>query len=584
VPVAMLLAVAACGGGSDSNSPDSGEPSQDITGAGGVGSGLNPNAVGPAPDVAGAQEGGTITILSNEAPSTLDPTRTYYTDSLGIMQDLVVRALTTYQIDPNTGDGVLVPDLATDLGTPNDDATEWTFTLKDGIKYENGTPITADDVAYATKRAFAFKELPYGPVETYGPTYFKDGDKYPGVYKGGDDFAGVSVSEDGKSVTFHMSRPFPDLPYLVSFPWASPIPESADTGADYGLKPLSTGPYKFESYSAGKELKLVKNDQWDADSDPSRHQYADGWDFKWGQDSTTLDNTIINDQGTAQTTATYDNILAPDYATAVSKNAVPRVVKGTAPCTYMWYLDWRKIKELKVRQAIGWAYPYVDAWKTAGQIQGLTRYPSTTMLPPGTAGRVNDGESLTGQDGKTTDPDKAKALLKEAGYNPGEYEIKFLYVTDDPITRQTFQVLKSAFEDAGFKFTGTPTTIEKQRDDLATDGVDINVRNIGWCSDWPNGGSWFPAQWRSGQPISVNPGHFWVKAADHRQDHILNTLTGGAENKAWGEFDVWMMQTYYPAVLTGYSGSAFLRGSKIGGMTSDSIKGMPTFQNMFVMQ
>ena len=43
----------------------------------------------------------------------------------------------------------LVPDMATDLGRPNEDNTEWTFTLKDGIKYEDGTDVKAEDVAYA---------------------------------------------------------------------------------------------------------------------------------------------------------------------------------------------------------------------------------------------------------------------------------------------------------------------------------------------------------------------------------------------------------------------------------------------------
>ena len=50
----------------------------------------------------------------------------------------MIRALTQYVRDPKSNDMVLVPDMATDLGRPNEDSTEWTFTLKDGLKYEDG--------------------------------------------------------------------------------------------------------------------------------------------------------------------------------------------------------------------------------------------------------------------------------------------------------------------------------------------------------------------------------------------------------------------------------------------------------------
>jgi peptide/nickel transport system substrate-binding protein len=577
IPVALLLGVAACGGGT-SGTGSAPQTSQAFTG-GGAGLGQNPNMKGPAPEVAGAKSGGTITVLTNGAPSTLDPTRAYYTDSTAILSDLVIRSLTQYSYDAKTGDMTLVPDIATNLGTPNSDNTAWTFTIKPGIKYEDGTTVTAEDVAYAVKRSFAATELPNGPGSTYEPTFFKD-PSYKGPYKDGDNYSGVSVK--GNSLTIYMSRPFPDMPYLASFPAFSPIPEAKDNVNTYGNHPISTGPYKFAKYNPGSELTLVKNKYWDPNTDPVRHQYADGWDFKFAQDSTTLDNTIINDQGTAQSTATYDNLLAPDYATAINKGDQDRVVKGTSPCTYMWYLDYTKIKQLQVRQALGWAYPYVDAWKTAGEIVGLTRVPSPVLLPPGTAGRDDSGQSLAGQDGKTTDPAKSKALLAQAGYKPGQYEIRFLYAADDAVSKQVMEKIKAGLEAGGFKATPVPSTLDSIRDDLANPKIDVNIRAIGWCSDWPSGSSWFPAQWRCGQPLSVNPGLFCEKAADAKQNQILNTLSGPAEASAWGKFDTYMEDTFYPDVLTGYSGVLFIHGSKIGGMADDNVRGMPTFTQMFV--
>ena len=151
VAVASLFGLAACGGGGDS-SPSSTVPTQGA--GGGAGAGKNPDAQGPLEVPSEASSGGTVTVDTVNVPATFDPTRAYYTDSTAIL-NLVTRALTQYAYNPETKDMELVPDMATDLGQHNKDFTEWTFTLKDGLTYEDGTPVKADDIAYAISRSFA---------------------------------------------------------------------------------------------------------------------------------------------------------------------------------------------------------------------------------------------------------------------------------------------------------------------------------------------------------------------------------------------------------------------------------------------
>jgi peptide/nickel transport system substrate-binding protein len=80
-----------------------------------------------------------------------------------------------------------------------------------------------------------------------------------------------------------------------------------------------------------------------------------------------------------------------------------------------------------------------------------------------------------------------------------------------------------------------------------------------------------------------NIANFKEADADAKQKEILD---GTAEDApaAWGEFDKFIEETYYPAVVTGYSGTAMIRGSKIGGMANDAVRGMPTFANMYITQ
>ena len=571
---AALMALAACGGGSGTKSSDDQET---LGEGGGAGSFKNADAKAPLAVPDDASKGGTFTVLTNQVPSTLDPTSAYFVDSTGILSGLVLRSLTQYAYDEETNDMQLIPDMATDLGRPSEDNKEWTFTLRDGLKYEDGTPVKTEDVAYAVKRSFAVDELPDGPL--YNTTFFLDGDKYKGPFKDKGEYAGVVVN--GKDITIKMRRPFTDMDYYASFPQFTAIPQAKDNPETYGKKPLATGPYKFADYKPGTELKLVKNDAWDPDTDPGRMQAVDGWDFKFGQDTAKLENVIINDQGSAQTTLTYDNVSASSYR-AISDDK-DRLVTGTSPCTYMWYIDMTKVKELEVRQAIGWAYPYEAAWKAGGEIVGLTRVPGTAILPPGTVGRVE--YDALGNKGKEADPAKAKALLKKAGYAPGEYEIKYLFSSDDDLAVAAKNEIAKGLEKAGFKATPIASSLETIRTDRTDPKSPINVRSTGWCSDWPTGSSWFPAQW-SGSLVGVegmpNPANFKVAEMDKMQDTILDTMSVEQAPPAWGEFDKKMVTKYYPEVNLGYAGVAMIHGSKVGGMENDNVRGMPTFSRMYI--
>jgi peptide/nickel transport system substrate-binding protein len=572
IATASLLALAACGGGGDSG-PNDVVPTQGE--GGGAGAGKVPDMQGPRAVPDDAAEGGTVTIETLQSPFTFDPTRAYYTDSTSIMS-LVTRALTQYVYDPDTNDMVLAPDMATDLGRPNADNTEWTFTLRDGLKYEDGTPVKAEDVAYAISRSFAIDELPEGP--TYQLQFFKDGDKYKGPFKEKGQLCSC-VTVDGNDITIHMSQPFPEMDYYASFPVFTAIPQAKDTKEEYGNHPLATGPYMFKDYKPGASLTLVKNPNWDPASDPGRIQAVDEWDFHFAQDQAKFENTILSDNGDAQTTLTYDNITPPTYK-KISADSPDRLVTGTSPCTYMWYLDMTKITDINVRKAIGYAYPYVDVWKAGGEIVGLTRVPGTSILPPGTNGRQDF--DVLGIKGENTDPEKAKELLQQA--NAMGFEIKFLYATDDPLSVAAKDQIVKGLEAGGFKATPIASTINKIREARSDYDSPINVRSSGWCSDWPSGGSWFPAQW-DGSLVGLegmpNPSNFKEADADAKQKEIL-AMPADKVPAAWGEFDKWMQETYYPAVVTGYSGTAMIRGSKIGGMFNDSVRGMPTFADMYI--
>ncbi len=388
VAAVSAFALAACGGSdtTDTSGNGTGGSASELPGTnegGNTGETKDETAVGPV-TIDGATEGGTVTVLSAAGLNTMDPSEAYYQNTSSILTGLVTRSLTQYKFDPETGNQILVPDMATDLGTPNDDFTEWTFTLKDGLKYEDGTPVKPEDFIFSAARSFDRTAFPEGPA--FSNDYFEGGDTYKGPYtgKGLDGF--TAVTADGNTLTYKMSTPFPDMSYWASFAALGPIPNSPDSDPEkYRMHPLATGPYMFGKYVPEKSLELVRNPNWDTDSDPARTAYPDKYEFSLQTESAKIDQIMKEDAPADQATLTYDDILAADFGAI---NDAGRMSIGSFPLTSYWAPDYRKITDIKVRQALAWAYPYADADLAGGYIQGVTSIPGNTLLPPGTAGRV----------------------------------------------------------------------------------------------------------------------------------------------------------------------------------------------------
>jgi len=575
---ASMLALAACGGSGTGGGNAGGEPSVNTKDLGNTGDGTDPTRKGPV-SIAGAKKGGTVKVISYAGLNTMDPTEAYYTNTSSILSGLVTRSLTQYVYDPAKKQMILVPDLATDLGKPNSDFTKWTFTIRPGVKYENGDPVTAQDIKYGIERSFDRSTFPEGA--NYSNLYFLDGDKYKGPYKSGDNYKGVTVK--GNTLTIQMAKPFPDMPYWGAFPAMGPIPKGKDDPAKYRQHPLATGPYMFQQYTPEKTLTLVRNPNWDPKTDPGRTAYPDKYEFNFQTPSAKVDQIMLNNTGDAANTLSYDNVLAPDLR-QFSTQDKDRLILGGQPCTFYWAPDYRKVKSIDVRKALAWAYPYRDAALAAGYIDGITRIfdQGGNLMPPGLPGRTQYNP-LPGHQGGSTDPAKAKALLQKSG-NMG-YAIKWLFATDDPNSVKAKNVVSDALKKAGFNPQPVATTVA----DLSTVREDpnakINVRSAGWCSDWPSGGSWFPPVIQStnlkAEGLGSNYPVFSEPSVDKKIADV-QTKPVAQQPAAWDQLDRYVMEKYFPLFITGYGGVAMMRGSNIQGMNDDAVFGMPTWKDIWV--
>lgn len=579
--IAALTMLSACGGTGGDGSDD---PAGGSQGEGGnIGDAQDPTRTGPV-EIEGAEEGGIVKLISSTPLETMDPSEAYYVHTSAILSGLVTRSLTQWSFDPESNSVSLVPDLATDLGTPNEDYTEWTFEIRDGIKYEDGSEVTMEDIKFGLERTMDLTTFPESPG-FYSAEYFKGGADYKGPYTGkGAELDSIQI--DGNKIVVEMEKPFPDMPYWMSFPANGPIPKGAKSDpAKYRLHPLATGPYKFAEYTPQKRLKLVRNEQWDPATDPGRTAYPDGYEMDFTVAAEKVDEILLNDQGDAKNTMTIDDIQGPNYRKFLSQ-AEERVKHGTTPCTRYWAPDYRKITDINVRRALAYAYPYRAAVKAGGLIEGVNRVFGGPLMPPGTPGRKDYQPLPEMAEPGATNTEEARRLLEEA--DAVGFEIKFLFAQDDQPAVKAKDAIVKGLEAAGFKATAVPTTLEQLTTVREDPDADINVRAAGWCSDWPSGGSWFPVLMKTedikslGQ-ISHNYGLFYEKDVDDRIDEI-STMPLEEQPAAWGELDEYISQTYFPHFVTSYDGTAWAAGSNVNGNHSDIVFGMPSFKNVWLTQ
>jgi peptide/nickel transport system substrate-binding protein len=509
----------------------------------------------------------------------MDPTDGWSVTGNSIQQALTSRSLTQYSRDPKTGEMTLVPDLATDLGTPNEDFTEWKFTIRDDAKWEDGSPVTAEEVAWGIQRSMDSDTFPAGPGTEYSQTYFLDAGKYKGPYTDkGKKWNGVTV--DGNDITIHMAKTFPDMDYWGAFMAMGPAPlGKASQPPDYGKHIMSTGPYKVESFRPNEELVLVKNDQWDPKTDPARHQYADKWVFKFNQDQAKVDQIMLSDNTESQTS--LSNQLGSNNYDRANTELGDRLVQQSSQCTSFISPDYTKITDINVRKAIAYGYPYQDMWLASGEVPGVTRVPANSMMPPGMAGKHDyfvDGEQFT------YNPEKAKELLKEAGYEPGEFKITMIYYEPDPLQVAAQKVYEKGMKEAGFDVKGIPVQDSTYNIWLNPDdklNKSLNLRGVNWCSDWPSGLTILPPLVRTG--AAYNTAHFSEPSIDKKMADIP-TMPLEEQADAWGSVDEEVGMKYFPIIPTAFRNDLYVFGSRIGNPTGDGQIGAPNYKDLYVMQ
>ncbi|WP_233600915.1 MULTISPECIES: ABC transporter substrate-binding protein [Micromonospora] len=523
----------------------------------------------------GATKGGTFTILRETQISHLDPQRVY--SFAGLMAaPLYARYLTTWK-DDGKGKLTLVGDLAETPGTNvNNDCKVWEFKIKDGLKFEDGRPITSKEIAYGIARSF-------NPDLTGGPTYIQEWLADTAQYDTAWNFKankgslppGLTTPDD-KTLRFEFKKAHCDLPFAASLPATAPLPPDKDTGVNVDNQPFASGPYKITKLTPGVEVVLERNDQWDPKTDPVRHQYPDKFVWSFGTTPDAQANRMIADNGPDQSAVAFNTVPASLISRVLGDAALKsRSLLSPTPSANRLTINTQRVTDLKVRQALNYAIDRDGLIKALGG--EAVASPLTTLLPPATLGYEKSDVYPAGPNGN---PDKAKELL-------GGKEVPLvLAVRDDDLNQRLGTQLKNNLEKAGFKITVKTTPADSYLDDVKSKNNAWDIYLDSWAADWPSGAAVLPVLF-DGRGIKAagnsNTSYMNNDAINAEFDRVL-AMDPAAQAPEWAKLDKKIMEEVAPAVPLYVDVSFNLYGSKAGGLFIESIFGNVSFVNAYAKQ
>ena len=524
-----------------------------LTACGGGASGAKDEAAGPG---AKAAQGGTLQVLANAAFSHLDPARGF-DGGVNNFYRLIYRTLTTQGAAPGAEGTKIVADLATDTGKPSDGGKTWTFTLKDGLFFETGAPITSADVKWGVERAW---DPEIGIGSPYAKQLIEAPASYQGPYKSGD--LATIATPDAKTIVFHLKKPFADFGSVVAQNTFTPVPKGQGAGNALDSKPIASGPYKVSEYKPGASLKVVRNDKWDKKTDDVRTANPDAFQWTFGLDPATIDERMIAGQGT-DADAIAGTIQAASVARIQTPQLKQRTMTGLGGCTTYMGLNTTKkpLDNVKVRQAINLAVNKQTVRDADGG-SALAEI-ANTIQPPTIAGRV-DYDPYPSPDHKG-DAEGARKLLTEAGFGNG------FTMTLDTRAQPKMQAMAVAIQQAlePLKITVKINTIDTATyyEVIGTTSQQHDAAITGWCPDWPSGQTFLPPLF-DGRNITAkgntNLAQLNDAGVNAKIDEIAKLTDVQAANAAYGELDKQIM-ALAPVVPLLYEKVLMLVGSNIGG-------------------
>ena len=505
--MALLLALilpilAACGGGTPAAAPTA--PAAEAPTAAAAPTAAEAPTAAPEPTAAAeptaapaANAGNVLRMAESTWPDTLDPQDSSFSNEIAVLI-LNYEGLTRFDKDLKTVPG------AAEKWEYSADAKTVTFTLRDGLKYSDGSPLTSKDYAAAIKRSLD----PRGTVGDYQGTFF--------MIQGAEDIIGTTVptdegklpdlynklgiaTPDDKTIKFTLTQATPYFHTLagiwVSYPAKDDlVTKGGETWWEDPANQVGNGPFQITKIDKSSNVIEYKANENYWGGKPK----IDGVQYKYIDDLAVALQAYKNGEVDVMTPDPND---VPGIKADADLGKQYSEYAGACTLTVNFNLTKPPFDNQKVREAFAYGFDreaYIrDALKD-------TEVKTLTWIPPGYPGYDANEKRFD------FDSAKGKAALAEAGFPEGKGlpEIKWSYNSNNPANQARVEYIIQMYQKSlGITIVPDPvegTTLVNLRKSVETYP---QILTGGWCADYPDQQNWLSIYWHSRTNFAANTGY-----------------------------------------------------------------------------
>lgn len=467
--------------------------------------------------------GGEIKI-GTVGPDSYDPALFQTVQAVQPLQ-LVYTGLTTYKHAEGEAGGEVIPGMAEALPKVSDGGKTYEFTLREGLKYSDGTAAKASDFEHAMKRVIGLK----GPYSSFftgivgAADYQEKGDEKA-------DIPGITADEQTRKITVKLEAPDGKFPFALSEPYAAPVPASKAKLDDMTkAPPPGFGPYTIEVVDPTREFVLTRN-----------KDFPDIPGLEKGK----IDKItgLVTDAVPRMTQDVIDNKLdfmtedpTGDLLPQVRQKYKDRIREDSnPPNTYYFFLNVSipPFDSLDARKAVNYA---IDS-RALVRVFGGRLEPGCTFLPPALVG-YKKFDCPYGEPDGPGDVEKAKELVEKSGTKGQTVTVWTNNKDPRPAIASYYQdVLREIGYDAKIK------TLDQQVyfDRIGTKSTKAQTGFTDWYQDFPHPADFFQPLLSSDSLQSTptsNQGFVSDKELDAEIDELTESPDLESVASKWGDLD-----------------------------------------------